>query len=692
VSDNLTPAERHRELSRIIRDHRFAYYVLDQPTVPDADFDKLMRELEAIERAHPELVTADSPTRQVGPPPLALFEPVRHPAKMESLDNAFDWGELRAWHDRVAGLAGPAALAESGFVCEVKIDGLAVDLVYESGRLAQAATRGDGVTGEDVTANVRTIAAIPQTLQGPVPEVLEVRGEVFMPLEGFEALNRDLEDAGKKTFANPRNAAAGSLRLKDPRITATRPLAFLSHGIGLGRELAPTLSGTYDLLAAAGLPVSPETRTAGSFEAVTAYIEDLGRRRYTLSHDIDGAVVKVDSLGLQEALGSTGRAPRWAIAYKFPPVEVTTKLLDIRVDVGRTGRVTPYAVMEPVPVAGSVVAKATLHNADEVKRKGVLIGDTVILRKAGDVIPEVLGPVVADRTGSERAFEMPDRCPSCGTPLHREKESDVDLRCPNQRDCPAQVTDRLAYVASRAALDIEGLGDKAAAALLADGVMKNEADLFDLTPAKLMGSPFFRNQAKKPGEPETLSEIGAKLLDQIEQAKTRPFARFLIALSIRHVGKGVAPDVAAAVGSIEKLEQAGVDDLTAIEGVGPVMAEAIRDWFAVGWHQEIVHRWRAAGAMAAPDVKETAALPQTLAGLTLVVTGTLPGYTRDGATEAITAHGGKATGSVSKKTDFVVAGENPGSKLQKAGELGVPVLGPDEFEALLRGGPAALGH
>jgi DNA ligase (NAD+) len=684
---------RHRDLAQTIDRHRFAYYILDAPTVPDADFDRLLRELEDLERRYPELQTPDSPTQRVGPPPGATFAAVTHPSRMESLDNAFDYGEVRAWYDRAAHLAGEEALARSGFVCEVKIDGLAVDLVYERGTLVRAATRGDGRTGEDVTANVWTIGAIPRQLKGPAPETLEVRGEVFMPLAGFHALNAELEEAGKKTFANPRNAAAGSLRLKDPKLTAGRPLTFLCHGVGLGREAATRQSEFYERLAAWGLPTSPETRTAATLDEVLAYIDALGERRYTLSHEIDGAVVKVDDLALQTELGSTVRAPRWAIAYKFPPVEVTTKLLDLRVNVGRTGRVTPYAVMAPVQVAGSTVEMATLHNADEVKRKGVLIGDTVILRKAGDVIPEVLGPVEADRTGAEVAFVMPGVCPSCGTPLHREKESDVDLRCPNQRGCPAQVTERLIHVASRAALDIEGLGDKAAAALLADHVLANEGDLFDLTEEALMRSSFFRKQPKKAGDPETLSEIGKKLLDQVEAAKSRPFARFLIALSIRHLGKGVAPDVAAAIGDIDRLATATTEELSAIEGVGPTMAEAIQEWFAVDWHQEIVAKWRAAGALATPAPGTTPAAapagPQTLAGLTLVVTGTLPGYSRDGATEAIVAHGGKAAGSVSKKTDFVVVGDNPGSKYQKAQALGVPILDAAGFELLLAEGAEA---
>jgi DNA ligase (NAD+) len=681
-------------LAAALRRHRWDYYVLDAPTIPDADFDRLLRELEALERDYPSLVTPDSPTQQVGPPPGAALTAVTHPSQLLSLDNAFDVEEVLAWHQRVVNLAGDEAVARSGFVCEAKIDGLAVDLVYEDGELVRAATRGDGWVGEDVTANVWTITAVPRRLAGPAPGLVEVRGEVFLPLAGFADLNAELVAAGKKPFANPRNAAAGSLRLKDPKATAGRPLSFLTHGVGLGDVGGDSLTEVYAQLAAWGLPTSPETRTAADVAAVLAYIEDLGRRRHSLSHEIDGAVVKLDDRRLQAELGATVRAPRWAVAYKFPPVEVTTKLLDIRVNVGRTGRVTPYAVMAPVQVAGSTVEMATLHNADEVRRKGVLIGDTVVLRKAGDVIPEILGPVADDRTGAERAFAMPAACPACGAELRPEKAGDKDLRCPNGRRCPAQVRERLIHVASRAALDIEGLGEKAADALLADGVMANEADLFDLDRDRLLQSDFFRNSdavspsSRNPHWP--LSEVGHQLLGQLEEAKRRPLERYLVALSIRHLGKGAAPAVAAAVGSLDALAAASVEELTAIDGVGPTMAEAIQEWFAVDWHREIVARWQAAGAMAGATAAPAGpALEPTLAGVTVVVTGSLPGYSRDGAAQAIAARGGQAAGSVSKKTDFVVVGEAPGSKLAKAAALGVPLLDAAGFAVLLEAGPAA---
>jgi DNA ligase (NAD+) len=683
AEDPAAARRRHAELSAIIQEQRWNYYVLDAPTMTDGQFDRLMRRLEELERDWPELVGPDSPTQQVGPLG-ASFAAVEHPSVMLSLDNAFDYAEVKAWSQRLEHLVGAERVARSGYLCEAKIDGLAVDLVYRDGRLVQAATRGDGRVGEDVTANVWTIAAVPHRLTGPAPELIEVRGEVFLPLAGFQDLNRELEAAERKTFANPRNAAAGSLRLKDPKVTAERPLTFLCHGLGLGLIAAERLSEVYDRLSQWGLPTSPETRPADSVERVLAWVDDLGQRRHRLSHEIDGAVVKVDDLALQAELGATIRAPRWAIAYKFPPVEVTTRLLDIRVNVGRTGRVTPYAVMAPVEVAGSTVEMATLHNAAEVDRKGVLIGDTVVLRKAGDVIPEVLGPVLADRDGSQRRFVMPQRCPDCGCELRPEKAGDADLRCPNQRACPAQVRQRLVHLASRAALDIEGLGERAAEALLADGVLADESELFDLTAEALLDCALFRNQSG------ALSAVGTKLLEQLEQAKRRPFERFLIGLSIRHLGKGVAPQVAAAVGDIDELAQATVERLTEIAGVGPIVAEAVVEWFGVDWHRQIVRRWRAAGALAAPPKPSSATLAQTLTGLSIVVTGTLPGYSREQASAAITARGGKATGSVSSRTDFVVAGDNAGSKLAKAQSWGRPILDQAAFEILLAQGPAGL--
>ncbi|MCL2471590.1 MAG: NAD-dependent DNA ligase LigA [Propionibacteriaceae bacterium] len=686
---SIDPPTRHRQLCALLNQYRWEYYVMDAPSVPDADFDVLMRELEAIETDHPDLVTLDSPSQQVGPPADTSFTSVTHPSVMLSLDNAFSVDEVRAWHARVVSLVGSDALDESGYMCEMKIDGLAVDLVYVDSVLTRAATRGDGRVGEDVTANVRTISAIPARLSASVPGLLEVRGEVFLPLAEFADLNDALIDDGKRPFANPRNAAAGSLRLKDPRVTQTRSLSFLCHGIGVceDAEIA-SLSQAYDHLATWGLPTSDRARLVHSLDEVTAYIADIGERRHGLSHEIDGAVVKVDQISVQRRLGATVRAPRWAIAYKFPPVEVTTKLLDIRVGVGRTGRVTPYAVMEPVKVAGSTVEMATLHNASEVVRKAVLIGDTVILRKAGDVIPEVLGPVLQDRTGSERAFQMPTVCPECGSELRPEKAGDVDLRCPNRRSCPAQLRERLIHLASRQGLDIEGLGEKAVDAIVAQGLVTDEGDVFDLTADKLIQCPLFQRDVKGSTQP-ALSKIGEKLLGELQAAKTKPFDRYLVALSIRHVGRGVAPLIAAAYHTIDDLASATQEELSQIEGVGPILAESIRAWFEVDWHRAIVDKWKAAGAMAA-TTQPGAGIAQTLVGLTLVVTGSVPGFSRDEANEAVVARGGKATGSVSKNTDAVIAGDQAGSKLGKALSLGIPVIDASLFPQLLAEGLVAV--
>lgn len=647
---------------------------MDQPTVADGAFDALMRELEAIEDAHPDLRTPDSPTQQVGGGVSTTFAPVQHTTRMESLDNVFSEEEFRHWGARVG---------DGEFLCELKIDGLALNLSYVQGRLVRAATRGDGSTGEDVTANVRTIASIPSWLGEGAPETLEVRGEVFLPTEAFAQLNEQLIEAGKTPFANPRNAAAGSLRQKDARVTASRPLAFLCHGF-VGLDVARQSDG-YDLLGSWGIPVSGHFEVVDDLDAAWRFVGRLEGMRHGFEHDIDGAVVKVNERARQAELGSTSRAPRWAIAYKYAPEEVTTKLLDIRVNVGRTGRVTPYAVMEPVTVAGSTVEMATLHNASEVIRKGVLIGDTVVLRKAGDVIPEILAPVADLRDGSETAFVMPTRCPSCDTPLRPEKEGDADIRCPNSRSCPSQLRERIFHLGSRAALDIEVLGWQAADALLESKLIDDEGDLFDLTPDQLVASPFFR---KKTGE---LSANGAKLLANLAAAKSRPFSKFLVALSIRHIGKSVSPQVAAAFPSIEALAAASEAELSAVEGIGPVLAASVIEWFAVDWHRDIVTKWQASGCVLA-DSPQVATVPATGADLTdvaVVVTGSLPGYTRDGASDAITSRGGKVPSSVSKKTDFVVVGENPGSKYAKAVTLGVPILDAQGFEVLLSEGAAA---
>jgi len=682
---------RHRwtELAEQVREHRFAYYVRDAPTVSDAEFDLLLRELEALERAHPGLRTPDSPTQVVGGTWSTDFEPVDHLERMLSLDNVFSPEELTTWAERVERDAGRDDAHPLTWLCELKIDGLAINLLYENGRLVRAATRGDGRTGEDVTLNVRTIAGLPQVLRGgdvPVPRRVEVRGEVFFPIAGFAALNASLVEAGKAPFANPRNTAAGSLRQKDPRVTASRGLRLLVHGIGArdGFDIERQ-SQAYELLGAWGLPVPTTYRVVGSVAEVRAFVESTGEHRHDQEHEIDGVVIKVDDVALQRRLGSTSRAPRWAVAYKYPPEEVNTKLVDIQVNVGRTGRVTPFGVMEPVLVSGSTVGMATLHNASEVRRKGVLIGDTVVLRKAGDVIPEIVGPVVEARDGSEREFVMPTHCPACGTELAYEKDGDADIRCPNGRTCPAQLRERLYHVAGRGAFDIEALGYEGAAGLLDAGpeVLVDEGDLFDLTAEKLGRVGLYTRQ---DGE---LSANGARLLENLDKAKRQPLWRVLVALSIRHVGPTAARALAQSMGSMQRIREASVEELAAVDGVGPVIAEAVVDWFAVDWHAAVVDRWASAGVRMADESDEST--PKTLAGLTVVVTGSLEGFSRDEAKEAILSRGGKASGSVSKKTDFVVVGENAGTKAENAAKLGVPILDEAGFVALLANGPPAAG-
>jgi DNA ligase (NAD+) len=675
---------RHASLADELNDHRWRYHVLDAPTISDGEYDAKIRELNELEDRFPSMRTPDSPTQQVGGAPSATFAPVEHLQRLMSLDNVFTQEELERWEQRAVRELGRKRIDESGYLCELKVDGLALDLVYEGGRLVSAATRGDGRVGEDVTANVRTISVIPQRLTGDdAPELLEVRGEVFFAVEEFRALNESLVLDGKAPFANPRNAAAGSLRQKDPRVTASRRLGFVVHGLGVVRGASfVRLADVYERLSGWGLPVGRHNRQCADLTEVWSAIEHFGRERHSVEHEIDGVVVKLDELSVQDQLGSTSRAPRWAIAFKYPPEEVTTKLLDIQVNVGRTGRVTPFGVMEPVLVSGSTVGMATLHNAQEVARKGVLIGDTVVLRKAGDVIPEIVGPVVDLRTGSERAFVMPTHCPSCGTELRREKEDDADLRCPNSRSCPSQLRERLFHVAGRSALDIEVLGFSAASALLDAQLITDEGDLFDLDEDKLRRSPFF---VTAKGD---LSANARKLLAGLEEAKTRPLSKFLVALSIRHIGKSVAPDLAAAFGDIDALAQATPEQLTAIDGVGQTLVTAIHEWFEVDWHRRIIEKWKAAGCAMRDEQPES--VEQILAGVSVVVTGSLAGYTRDSAAVAITSRGGKVAGSVSKKTSFVVVGDTPGSKYDKALELKVPVLeGPEAFEVLLAQGPEA---
>jgi len=679
----LSARERHKHLAERVDEHRYRYHTLDAPSVSDAEYDAMIRDLEQLEDAYPELRTPDSPTQQVGGAVSTLFTPVEHRERMMSLDNAFTDDELQAWATRVRREIGDAA----EFLCELKVDGVAINLTYERGRLVRAATRGDGRTGEDVTPNVRTISGVPSRLTGtgayPVPELVEVRGEVYFPVAAFEELNAELVAAGKAPFANPRNSAAGTLRQKDPAITASRPLRLVCHGTGARDGFSPQRqSESYDALGSWGLPVSKEFRVVQDLDGVAAYIEHFREHRHVVEHEIDGVVVKVDQVSLQRRLGSTSRAPRWAIAFKYPPEEVNTKLLDILVNVGRTGRVTPFGRMEPVKVSGSTVSMATLHNASEVARKGVLIGDTVVLRKAGDVIPEIVGPVVHLRDGTERAFVMPTHCPECGTPLAPTREGDADIRCPNTRSCPAQLRERVYHVAGRGAFDIEVLGYEAAIALLDAKVITDEGDLFGLDEAKLLQVPLF---TKKDG---ALSANGARLLANLEEAKDRPLWRVLVALSIRHVGPTAARALARHFGSLDAIEIASQEELAGVEGVGPTIAEAVREWFDVDWHREVVEKWRAAGVRMAED--HDAASPRTLEGLTVVVTGSLERYSRDESKEAIVVRGGKASGSVSKKTDFVVVGDSPGSKYDKAVQLGVPVLDEAGFTRLLEEGPEAV--
>ncbi|MEV5292913.1 NAD-dependent DNA ligase LigA [Streptomyces sp. NPDC053741] len=703
--------ERHALLAEQIEEHRFRYYVKDQPVVDDAEFDRQMRALEAIEHEHPELRTPDSPTQKVAGPYTTEFTSVEHRERLLSLDNAFDDGELAAWAERVAKDVGGGGYH---FLCELKVDGLAVNLTYEHGRLTRAATRGDGRTGEDITPNVRTIAEIPLRLKGDdIPALVEIRGEVFFPMEAFEGLNARLVEAGDKPFANPRNAAAGSLRQKDPKVTATRPLHMVVHGIGAREGFGiDRLSQAYDLLREWGLPTARHNKVVESLDEVREFIAWFGENRQSVEHEIDGVVVKLDEIPLQGRLGSTSRAPRWAIAWKYAPQEVNTKLVNIRVGVGRTGRVTPYAQVEPVEVAGSEVEFATLHNQNVVKAKGVLIGDTVVLRKAGDVIPEILGPVVDLRDGSEHAFVMPSECPECGTPLRPMKEADIDLRCPNARSCPAQLRERVAYLAGRKCLDIDHFGYVAAAALTRplepeEPPLLDEGDLFGLTVEQLLpirayvldpdsGLPkrdpktgeekiatVFANQQ---GEPKK-NALG--MLEGIAAARQAPLARILTGLSIRHVGPVAAVELARQFRSIERIDEASEAELAAADGVGPIIAASVKQWFAEDWHREILRKWREAGVRMEDEGAGEDEGPRPLEGLTVVVTGTLAAHTRDGAKDALQSLGAKVTGSVSKKTSFVVVGDNPGSKYDKAMQLKVPVLDEEGFAVLLEQGPDA---
>ncbi|MFD4859389.1 NAD-dependent DNA ligase LigA [Streptomyces atratus] len=703
--------EQHALLAEQIEEHRFRYYVNDQPVVSDAEFDRLMRALEALEETYPQLRTPDSPTQKVAGPYRTEFTSVEHRERMLSLDNAFDDLELAAWGERIAKDVGTTGYH---FLCELKVDGLAVNLTYEHGRLTRAATRGDGRTGEDITPNVRTIAEIPHRLTGDrIPALVEIRGEVFFPMEAFEELNARLVEADDKPFSNPRNAAAGSLRQKDPKVTATRPLHMVVHGIGAREGFdIDCLSHAYELLHEWGLPTARHNKVVDSLDEVREFIAYFGENRHSVEHEIDGVVVKLDEIPLQGRLGSTSRAPRWAIAWKYPPEEVNTKLVNIRVGVGRTGRVTPYAQVEPVEVAGSEVEFATLHNQNVVKEKGVLIGDTVVLRKAGDVIPEILGPVVDLRDGTEQAFVMPTHCPECGTELRPMKEADIDVRCPNARSCPAQLRERLAYLAGRKCLDIDHFGYVAAAALTrplepAEPPLHDEGDLFGLTVEQLLPiRAYVRDQdsglpkrdpktgeektawvfANQQGEPK---KNALAMLDAIAAAKEAPLARILTGLSIRHVGPVAAAELARQFRSIDRIDEATEKELADADGVGPIIAASVKQWFAEDWHREILRKWREAGVRMEDEGAGEEVGPRPLEGLTVVVTGTLAGHTRDGAKEALQSRGAKVTGSVSKKTSFVVVGDNPGSKYDKAMQLKVPVLDEDGFAVLLEQGPDA---
>lgn len=669
-------ADLHREwdeLAAEVRRHRDLYYN-GQPVITDGEFDELFRRLQTLEEEHPELAVPDSPTKEVGAPATdTAFADVTHPERMMSLDNVFNEDEMREW----------LAKAPGPYLTELKIDGLSIDLVYENGELTRAATRGDGTTGEDITANARVIEDIPQKLTGDAPAFLEVRGEVFIRPEDFPELNELRQKEGGKPFANPRNTAAGGLRQKNPEDVKKRKLHMICHGIGAREGFAPkTQHEAYEKLAEWGLPVSEYTRRAETADEVIEAVQYWGEHRNDAIHEMDGLVVKVDSVAEQRQLGATSRAPRWAIAYKYPPQEVTTKLNDIAVSVGRTGRATPFAVLEPVFVSGSTVSMATLHNQHEVKRKGVMIGDTVVVRKAGEIIPEVLGPVADLRDGTEREFVYPELCPVCGTKLAPAKEGDADWRCPNTRSCPAQLSARLEYIASRGVFDIEALGEKGAQDLIASGVLEDEACLFDLTEDDLKKSSAY---TRKDGQ---VNAAGTKLLANLETARQADLWRVITALSIRHVGPTAARALASRFHSMQALIDAPTAALAETDGVGDVIAESFKEWFTVDWHKNIVDSWAKAGVTMESAEEDRA--PQTLEGLTIVATGTLEGFTRDEVKEAILSRGGKAAGSVSKKTDYVVVGDNAGSKAAKAEELGRPILNEEQFVRLLEGGPDAL--
>ena len=683
--DGQDPAARAEALRREIEHHSYQYYALDAPTISDAAFDSLMRELREIEAAHPELVTASSPTQRVGGYVGEQFAPVVHERRMYSLDNAMDLDELDEWMERTAEACGGAL---PPLCCELKIDGSSIALTYEDGVLVRAATRGDGTTGEDVTVNMRTVRDVPLRLRdeargaiAPGVETLELRGEVYMPKKSFEALNAAAEEEGRAPFANPRNAAAGSLRQKDPAVTKMRDLSTFMYAIA--DDAALEVEGQWELLQwlrKAGFHVNPDVRLCTSAEEVRGFCRECLDRRESLPYEIDGVVVKVNDFARQRAMGFTARAPRWAIAFKFPPEEKTTLLRDITVQVGRTGALTPVAELVPVVVAGSTVARATLHNLDEVHRKDVRVGDTVIVRKAGDVIPEVLGPVLSLRSPEARIWEMPSVCPSCGSPVVRDP-GEVAFRCISI-DCPAQALERLLHWASRGALDIDGMGEEIVSRLVESGRVADVADYYSLSEEELASLDMGR--VKADGEPVRLGHtVAKKLVAAIEASKGRSFARVLFGLGIRHVGKTTAEAIAAAYPSMDALAAAGEDELAGVYGVGPKVAHGMWLFFRTPDNVSVIERLRAAGVtMADEAVAVGEEVPQVLAGLTFVLTGTLmhSGMTRDEAGARLKAMGAKVSGSVSKKTSFVVAGENAGSKYDKAVALDVPVL--DEAQLL----------
>ena len=689
---NSLEQSRANELVDLINRHRAAYYQSNTSLISDAEYDALMRELEKLEAKYPQLITGDSPTQSVGGEASQTFQPSVHLEKMMSLDNVFSMEDLDAWLEKAGG--GP-------FLCELKIDGLAINLRYEKGKLVSAATRGDGTVGEDVTRNVMTVKGIPHQLLGKaIPGVVEIRGEVFYALEDFAKLNKSLIDQGKAPFANPRNSASGSLRQKDSSVTASRPLQMIVHGVGaLQEDSVKAQSDLYQQLKTWGLPTSSRYKVYKTSEEVKQYIQDFEAKRHTLEHEIDGVVIKVDEFSKQQSLGFTSRAPRWAIAYKYPPEQVNTKLLDIKVSIGRTGRATPYAVLDPIRVAGSEVEFATLHNQEVVAAKGILIGDTVVLRKAGDVIPEILGPVVALRDGSEKKFAMPKKCPECQSLLAPAQDGDVDLRCPNAKSCPAQLRERIAYIGSRSALDIEALGFVTAVALTQpvepkEPPVKSEADLFTLTLEKLLpiksrvvdadtGTAKLDSDGKEKvveyfrKKDGTAATVATKLLEELEKAKSQPAWRVLVSLSIRHVGPVAARSLMNTLGSIEEIFEASEEQLAGVDGVGQVVAKTIKEWIAVDWHKEIVSAWKKAGVNFTQEISLGGS--GVFSGMSIVVTGTLESLTRDQAEEAIIAAGGKAASSVSKNTAFVLAGASAGSKLAKAESLGVGVISEAEF-------------